>query len=43
MRREMWEEKLIPNLTEPSVIVMDNASYHVTQINKPPTINKADI
>lgn len=32
-------EKLIPNLKEPSVIIMDNASYHVTQINKPPTIN----
>lgn len=38
-------EMLIPNLTEPSVIVMDNASYHVTQINKPPTMHslKADI
>lgn len=33
------QEKLIPNLTEPSVVVMDNASYHVTQINKPPTMN----
>ena len=39
------EEKLIPNLMEPSVIIMDNASYHVTQINKPPTMHnlKADI
>lgn len=39
------EEKLIPNLLEPSVIIMDNASYHVTQINKPPTMHnlKADI
>ena len=38
-------EKLTPNLSQPSVIVMDNASYHVTQINKPPTMNdlKADI
>ncbi|KAL0868251.1 hypothetical protein ABMA27_007782 [Loxostege sticticalis] len=38
-------EMLIPNLTEPSVIVMDNASYHVKQINKPPTMHslKADI
>ena len=38
-------EKLIPNLTEPSVIIMDNASYHVTQINKPPTAQnlKVDI
>lgn len=39
------KEKLIPNLKEPSVIIMDNASYHVTQINKPPTMQslKADI
>ncbi|RVE51206.1 hypothetical protein evm_004171 [Chilo suppressalis] len=39
------EEKLIPNLTEHSVIVMNNASYHVTQINKAPTMSnvKADI
>ncbi|XP_061717351.1 uncharacterized protein LOC133530573 [Cydia pomonella] len=38
-------EMLIPNLSEPSIIVMDNASYHVTQINKPPTMHslKADI
>lgn len=37
-------DKLIPNLNEPSVIVIDNASYHVTQINKPPTTQnlKAD-
>ncbi|XP_026329110.1 uncharacterized protein LOC113237067 [Hyposmocoma kahamanoa] len=32
-------EKLIPNLSEPSVIVMDNASYHCVQINKGPTTN----
>ncbi|XP_063369365.1 uncharacterized protein LOC134657732 [Cydia amplana] len=31
------KEKLIPNLHEPSVIVMDNAKYHVRQTNKPPT------
>lgn len=30
-------EKLIPNLTKPSLIVMDNASYHSVQLNKPPT------
>lgn len=38
-------EKLIPNLSEPSVIVMDNASYHCVQINKGPTTNtrKAEI
>ncbi|KAL0859836.1 hypothetical protein ABMA27_010176 [Loxostege sticticalis] len=32
-------EKLIPNLSVPSVIVMDNASYHCVQINKGPTTN----
>lgn len=32
-------EKLIPNLNEPSVIVMDNASYHTVQINKAPNTN----
>lgn len=26
-------EKLLPNLTTPSVIIMDNASYHSIQIN----------
>lgn len=30
-------EKLIPNLTEPSIIVMDNAPYHSVVINKAPT------
>lgn len=30
-------EKLIPNLTRPSLIVMDNASYHSVRVNKPPT------
>ncbi|GBP37192.1 hypothetical protein EVAR_31123_1 [Eumeta japonica] len=30
-------EKLIPNLTKPSLIVMDNAKYHSVQLNKPPT------
>ncbi|KAH9640368.1 hypothetical protein HF086_003054 [Spodoptera exigua] len=30
-------EKLIPNLNEPSVIVMDNASYHSIIVNKAPT------
>ncbi|XP_063385366.1 uncharacterized protein LOC134671435 [Cydia fagiglandana] len=39
------QEKLIPNLREPSVIIMDNASYHSTQVNKPPTMHqrKAEI
>lgn len=32
-------EKLIPNLTEPCVVVMDNASYHTVQINKAPNTN----
>ncbi|XP_045504987.1 uncharacterized protein LOC123701527 [Colias croceus] len=30
------KEKLLPNLSQPSVIVLDNASYHSTRINKPP-------
>lgn len=30
-------EKLIQNLTRPSLIVMDNASYHSVRMNKPPT------
>lgn len=29
-------EKLAPNLNEPSLIIMDNASYHNTIVNKPP-------
>lgn len=39
------KEKLIPNLHEPSVIVMDNASYHTVQKNKVPTTQtrKAEI
>ncbi|KAH9644942.1 hypothetical protein HF086_010150 [Spodoptera exigua] len=30
-------EKLIPNLSEPSIIVMDNAPYHSVVLNKAPT------
>lgn len=30
-------EKLIPNLEEPSLVIMDNASYHSTEIEKQPT------
>jgi hypothetical protein len=39
------KEKLLPNVTRPSVIVMDNASNHVKQLSKPPTMsnNKTDI
>lgn len=34
-----WMEKqIIPNLEPNSIIVMDNASYHTTQINKVPTL-----
>lgn len=38
-------EKLIPNLPERSLVVMDNAPYHCTQINKAPTMSnlKADM
>jgi transposase len=35
---EKWvNEKVIPNLATPSVIVMDNAPYHGKQVDKPPT------
>jgi transposase len=35
---EKWvNEKVIPNLATPSVIIMDNAPYHVKQVDKPPT------
>ena len=39
------EEMLLPNLDGPSMIVMDNASYHSMQSYKCPTSNtrKADI
>ena len=30
-------EKLLPTLDEPSVIILDNASYHNKQRDKPPT------
>lgn len=34
---EKWvNEKLLPNLPEQSVIVMDNAPYHSMQVDKPP-------
>lgn len=32
-------EKVIPNLPERSLVVMDNAPYHCTQINKAPTMS----
>nr|XP_026497740.1 uncharacterized protein LOC113401879 [Vanessa tameamea] len=32
-------EKLIPNLLERSLVVMDNAPYHCTQLNKAPTMS----
>lgn len=32
-------EKLTPNLKKPSLIVMDNAPYHNTSVNKPPNTN----
>jgi transposase len=35
---EKWvNEKVIPNLATPSVIVMDNAPYHRKQVDQPPT------
>lgn len=40
-----FEYQLLMNLEEPSTIVMDNASYHSTVVNKVPTTatKKADI
>jgi hypothetical protein len=29
--------QLLPNLEEPSLVIMDNASYHSVLLNKPPT------
>jgi hypothetical protein len=35
---EHWmSTQLLPNLEEPSIIVMDNASYHNVLVEKPPT------
>lgn len=37
---EKWaQEKLIPNLPEKAVIVIDNAPYHSVQVNKIPNSN----
>ncbi|CAH2103226.1 unnamed protein product [Euphydryas editha] len=37
---QKWlREKLIPNLPERSLVVMDNAPYHCTQLNKAPTMS----
>lgn len=37
---EQWlKERLIPNLSPHSVLVIDNAPYHNVQLNKPPTSN----
>lgn len=37
---EAWmREQLLPNLDQPSAIVMDNASYHSRIAYKPPNMN----
>ncbi|KAH9638425.1 hypothetical protein HF086_007732 [Spodoptera exigua] len=36
-------EKLIPNLPERSLVVMDNAPYHCTQTNKAPTMSSLKV
>lgn len=36
--RKWIDEKLLPNIPPNSVIVMDNAAYHSTQIDKKPTM-----
>ncbi|CAK1594607.1 unnamed protein product [Parnassius mnemosyne] len=40
-----FENQLLPSLPEPSIIIMDNASYHSKQVNKAPTQadKKADL
>ncbi|XP_063226418.1 uncharacterized protein LOC134533102 isoform X3 [Bacillus rossius redtenbacheri] len=35
----MWFEDMLVHLEEPSVIIMDNTSYHSTQVEKTPTTN----
>lgn len=42
---EEWFIGLLDKLQEPSIIIMDNASYHSRQLNKPPTTQhrKAEI
>lgn len=42
---QWWKDQLLPNLTEPSLIIMDNASYHKTWPDFVPklTANKADL
>ncbi|XP_063226388.1 uncharacterized protein LOC134533083 isoform X2 [Bacillus rossius redtenbacheri] len=35
----IWFEDMLVHLEEPSVIIMDNASYHSTQVEKTPTTN----
>ncbi|XP_076621619.1 uncharacterized protein LOC143342022 [Colletes latitarsis] len=35
---QRWiQEKLLPNISENTIIIMDNAPYHSVQINKPPS------
>ena len=34
---QWWKDQLLPNLTQPSLIIMDNASYHKTYVDKYPT------
>ena len=42
---EWLTKQLLPGLDSPTVIILDNASYHNKQKDKPPTSNdkKADI
>jgi transposase len=37
---EWWKTKLLPNLTEPSLIIMDNAAYHKTRPADTPDANR---
>ena len=40
---EWFTEQLLPNIPQQSVIILDNATYHNKQKDKPPTIaNRKD-
>ena len=43
---EWWTDQLLPALNEPSVILLDNASYHNTRIEEtvpPPSNSKKQV
>lgn len=38
---QWWRDQLLPNLNDPSIIIMDNASYHCTYADRVPKVYKA--